>query len=69
MKLLILSATLVSLLGTGKAASPKLPVTEKPIHCATCVGDTPCNACKNCKYCGLCAKRGGKCGVCAPGKR
>lgn len=65
MKLLILSAALVFLAGTGKAVSSKTPATEKPIHCATCVGATPCNACKNCKYCGLCSKRGGKCGVCA----
>jgi hypothetical protein len=34
------------------------------LHAATCVGDTPCNACKNCSSCKHCAKNGGKCGVC-----
>ena len=56
-----LKSLLIPLLLAQPALSPP---KAQLIHCATCYGETPCNACKNCRYCGHCAKGGGTCGVC-----
>ena len=46
-----------------QSRSQPVPVQQGQ-ECATCLGNTPCNACKNCKYCKHCAKDGGTCGIC-----